>query len=353
MKKENTRNGFIDVCRILFCIMIVCFHSKIIVGKHDFCLFRFGSIAVEFFFIVSGLFFASKIDHQDKDIYKSNVKSTLERFARFFPYIAFSVFVSILVEVFFNEFELKHIVFSIGDISMLSQSGIVEQFYNGPLWYISSLLLSQFILYPIIKNNKEKWYLYRGPILFLLGTGFVFMTQGHLRGPHGLFIFIKKGLLRGILEITLGTLVYYYSKIFKSLKLTKFSKLMLTFIAIGCIAFPFFISQFYKYEYDAYVIMAIAAGLFIVSSQQTMGLKVFNNKFCYYLGRISLPMFTFQRFVIDIVKNGDFFAEFSYLTKIVIILGSLIIISVIFESCKSLIKSISLPKRIKHFLIRD
>ena len=51
MKKHN---GIISFWKFVFCMVIIIFHAgEYFIGKQDI-LFKYGSIAVEFFFVVSG-----------------------------------------------------------------------------------------------------------------------------------------------------------------------------------------------------------------------------------------------------------------------------------------------------------
>ena len=60
MAKSN-RNGKIEFLRFLFSVIIVIHHSRYILGD-DQCLFLGGSLAVEFFFLVSGYLMMASID---------------------------------------------------------------------------------------------------------------------------------------------------------------------------------------------------------------------------------------------------------------------------------------------------
>ena len=64
-KKYEKRNNEINILKFIFAIVILLFHSKNIVPKemqdHETLLFYNGSIAVEFFFLVSGYLMAASI----------------------------------------------------------------------------------------------------------------------------------------------------------------------------------------------------------------------------------------------------------------------------------------------------
>ena len=52
-KMTGKRNGKIDLLRFLFAVIIVLHHTRYLFGD-EHCFFHGGSLAVEFFFIVSG-----------------------------------------------------------------------------------------------------------------------------------------------------------------------------------------------------------------------------------------------------------------------------------------------------------
>ena len=57
MEKEQ-HNGIISIWKFIFCLVIAVFHGKLLFPNGNMPIFKGGYIAVEFFFIVSGIYFA-------------------------------------------------------------------------------------------------------------------------------------------------------------------------------------------------------------------------------------------------------------------------------------------------------
>ena len=138
---------------------------------------------------------------------------------------------------------------------------------------------------------------------------------------------------RAFAELNLGILIYFISNKLKQINFTKFGKLCLTLIEIGCLALPFVITTFIKdsFRYDYFMLMIIAIGVCIASSNITFDKDLLNNKVIYYFEKLSLSLYIIHIFALKLVykTTNNFKLSFSYPTKIVIYLGITFIMAMI------------------------
>lgn len=154
--------GMIDILRLFFAICVVIVHTSAFYSVNNtlFFIINMGlcRIAVPFFFIVSGYFLYNKIH------LKSETSNTLKKMLKFY-------FLCVLLEVI----TLTPIIKIINrDIWNLSVSAIVGKTIfsglSGSFWYIFSLILSIFIISPLIKKDKIISCFIIGIILYLIGS---------------------------------------------------------------------------------------------------------------------------------------------------------------------------------------
>ena len=83
-------------------------------------------------------------------------------------------------------------------------------FYIGDItWYISSLMISTAILYPILRRSKVIFPRFIAPVIGVVLIIMILVETGAINAPnHITYGFVKKGLLRGIAEMCLGIFAY-------------------------------------------------------------------------------------------------------------------------------------------------
>ena len=86
--------------------------------------------------------------------------------------------------------------------------------YNGDIsWYLSALILSTLILYPIVRRSNVVFPRYVAPVLGVLLIIIVLVVTGAINSPnHTTFGFISKGLLVGVACMSLGIFSYELSE---------------------------------------------------------------------------------------------------------------------------------------------
>ena len=337
-QNNNTKNhnGIISFWKFMFCMLIVIYHTNILTKNLNEVLFLKGNIGVEFFFLVSGYLLCKKVLNLEemtdtKNLGKETFDYLLKKVKTFFPYVFFAGIMALILINFFNGFNLYNNVTSIWDLLLLKMTGLKGLDLNGPVWYISSMLLCMLILYPLIRKHKYNYIYILAPLIVFFGLGYINQNYGSMRGPLFWVGLTYKGNLRAFVELTLGTLLYVICEKLKKLNFTLFGKLVLTIIEITCFVIPFLMSQFMlsASKYDMITIMIISIGIVLAFSEQTLELNLLNNKISYWLEKLSFTLFIFHFPLLIIMQNVSFFVNMSYLLKVLSFSIISIIISII------------------------
>lgn len=300
MNHKKIRNGNIELLCFFFCICIVLFH-----GWVD----RRGYIAVEFFFIVTGFFLANKVDKQRKveinvppcanEILKDSRNEILHRYRILFPYFFVSTILGIMVNIYAFQWDIQQkILFNLRllpyDFFLLQNYGFQSPSMVGVVWYLSALMLATWIVYPILRRFYEA-FMYLAPIVWASLTGIIIINCGTLDSPCTvLFGWANTGFMRAISAITLGAFVYYLSEKVQKIRLRDTGRVIVTILELAGYAWVANFIFSWKDEnvyYDGVAVLVIAASFLLTTSHQSLLWGKFDNKFCAFLGKITVPIF--------------------------------------------------------------
>ncbi|MBO6084636.1 MAG: hypothetical protein J6O90_06120, partial [Candidatus Methanomethylophilaceae archaeon] len=108
-------------------------------------------------------------------------------------------------------------------------------FYNGDItWYLSSLMISTAILYPILKRSRLVFPRFIAPAIGVVLIIMILVETGAINAPnHVTYGFIKKGLLRGIAEMCLGIFIFELLAMIKRFTFPK-EDIVFGVVEIGC-----------------------------------------------------------------------------------------------------------------------
>ena len=208
METKNTNYyGMVDVLRLVFAILVVSIHTMAFQSINEDLRIAtsmgIARLAVPFFFIVSGYFLYNRIKLEKEP------KSTLKRLGLL--YLAW-----VLIEVI----TLFPVVLSryssmglIGTIITLLVMGV-----TGSLWYISSMIMTIFVISPLLKRDKLILLLIIGFALYVFGASgdtYYGVFQNTFLNPLisrylSIFRFPQIGFNESILFITLGAILNKY-----------------------------------------------------------------------------------------------------------------------------------------------
>ncbi len=331
----NKRNGAIDFWKFAFSVIIIIFHGQYFATGNN-ALFPLGALAVEFFFIVSGVYFARSIENarlananvanlNSVSLGKQSFSYVWNRIKGFCPnyYIAFII--SFCIANVATNAGLKKIVgrlfFSIWDLLFITEGGMKMYNVNGVAWYLGSMVLVMLLLYPIIVKKKDMWYYVWAPLIVAVSLGILYQKYGHLRTPDAWMGLVLKGTFRAFTEITLGTIIYkvgthFYQRIHFKL----FPRVLLTimeFMSYGVVIYH--MTHGTKVMNDFVCLFALAFAVLLSYSEQTFSKNIFGFKVFSWLGTFSFSMYLGHLALSH--RISDFFPELSYKNRMFVYLG--------------------------------
>ena len=297
MNKTKKRNGFLDFLKLVFAIIIVIGHGDTIYGTASSNkLIPLASFCVDFFFIVSGAMLLKSIEKQQQEkslgedtlvFMKHKIKGLLPNY-----YIAWIV-LFIILNIGKN---IKTIIFgffkAIPELLFISMSGVPTQTYNGNTWYISAMLLSILIIYPLIRKNKDFFVKYIAPVVSIIGLGYIaheFKCILVIDQWNGIVYF---GLIRGIVEICMGCMTYELSKKLKNINLTKTGKILLTIIEITLYVVVLVMLFSYSFRNYCFVLLfALMISICITLSDISYSKDIFSREIFNWMGAYSYSLY--------------------------------------------------------------
>ncbi len=357
MKKHN---GVIGFWKFVFCIIILIFHVGIEQKYYKIgtILFRYGSIGVEFFFLVTGYLFAKgvvkelKEDKSKNSIGKDTFNFILKKLKTLFPYILVAFIIDFILQIIIGKMSTKQYIFTIFDVTLLSMFGFKRKTaLIGQSWYISTMLISMALLYPQIKKYKENYFYLIAPLTILFVSGILFHYSNSLRTPEMWLGFTYKGTIRGYLEICIGTVIYSVTQKFKQINFNNLGKILLTLIELFGFVSTILMSNFYpNTSYDYILLILLSVSILIAFSEKTIEFNLFNNKIFYFLERLSLPIYLLHHPIIKFFDNytSNYYIELICVIVITLVLSYITVLLI--DYLKS--KDYYIPK-LKSYIIKE
>lgn len=294
--KKPAKNGKIELLRFAFALIIACYHLGCSIQFSEE-RFKHGYMAVEFFFFVSGYFFAKSIkkkySSQVDDLPGESLKFMGRKYLSFaYDYIAVIIMTVIAWVPYFSLTFKDWVIKVIGAVPtflLVQMFGFRTAEWFVPVWYLSAMLIVMFILTPVMIKAGRFYSLYIAPVVSLAILGLIVNTSG---GLNVSITWNEKlpfaSVLRAFAEISLGCLCYY---VIDSGILEKFNKYIMSVIGILMFIPPVL---YMILDFEKTLELPCALLLFFgtaISLQNKDTFRFLNNRFIYFLGRLSLPVF--------------------------------------------------------------
>lgn len=294
------RNQTIDLLRFIFAVIIVIHHSRSLLGD-DECMFLGGSLAVEFFFLVSGYLMMASIEKKNRqgqpvclpketfEFFKHKLRTLYPEvmvawiIASTFTYIARSYGIKDIAKRFLNSFAEAFLLRSFG----LSASNV-----NGATWYLSSMLIFMLILYPLLRKYPATMKYLIMPLSALALLGWLCVVDKHPRNPTKWIGITMKGNYRALAELELGALCFFAVQKIRKVPFNKLARVLLTIVEIGCyignILYMFFETPS---QMDIFFIALFCLGICLSFSGQTLLINLPECPAILWLGKFSFPLY--------------------------------------------------------------
>lgn len=303
MLEKTSRNGEIDFLRFFFALMIMLYHWC---DLFEFDFMKNGYIGVEFFFIVSGFLMAK---HAKRDTAQAGTvanrtwKYLLGKIEKFYPYYVSAVLLEFfLYEAIVRRCGARHLLDSIASslpTLSLTFMGLNENnvfLYVPNSWYLSVLVLSVLVLYPLLLKSYDYVCKVLFPLIAVFVTGYIYGMHKTLSLWQYWTGFCYIGVLRGISEMALGASLFELSSALQKQKFfseNKPGKIFITVIKIACYAVPVaFACGIGDASSGLHAMLSCALGILL--SFSNAGYSVPSSAAASLLGKLSLPVFIYH-----------------------------------------------------------
>lgn len=303
-----------ELMRFVFCVYVILFHccQKIFnlttVDKLIFTWAPRGYIGVEFFFILSGMFFAvslAKIKSEpgDSKLAGSYLRLLLQKYISVFPYHV----VAFVILFAFDAY--RHHGVSVSDILnvipgffLIQRTGISFNNINGVEWYISAMLVAMAIIMPLAVKYRDLYTKYIAPVSAILIYGWLIHEFQTVSGSSEWTIIGYRSVWRAIAGINLGM---FANECVIALKKREFSKKTEVMAVLARYAMwgltTVFVFCTCNKKYEVYPIFMMFAAI-VLTMRFPIQNALFQNRFVIFLGKMSLPLYLNQILAIMLVK---------------------------------------------------
>lgn len=215
MRKQH--NVTIDFLRFLFSVIVVLHHSRYVLGD-DNCYFLGGSLAVEFFFFVSGYLLLVGADKAGRKngagtngIGSETLHFILHKIRSFLPEFLIAWWIGFILIGVVRQYGVLDYLKAFGndfwELTLVKMSGLFTHGIDGAMWYLSAMLLGMALLYPLLRTKRDLMTHLVCPLLALFLYGYLCQAEGHPRDPIVWLGLCYKGLVRAVAGLCTGVVI--------------------------------------------------------------------------------------------------------------------------------------------------
>ena len=324
------RNGALCFWGFVFCMIYVLHYAYFLDPKNaatgTFWFYR-GEIAIDFFFIVTGILLAKTVGNIPDDrafswreyggFLKSKVRFYLPAFA-----ICWAATFVVLNKVCFRDVKSVFNNFLTALLELLpfrsagfyappaNNSTMVGFRVMDQAWVISSVFIALALLYPLYRKNRRRFEYYIAPVGAVLLLTFLYFRTKVLSGDNLLILETKNkylyysfiGAYKAFGEILAGVACYTVVRHLSKKTLSKAKSHLLSVVEIGgYLAAIAYMQLMLRFElpkmFDYLAVGTMLLGITVSLSKKSSLSGLFDHKPFYFLGSFSLyPFLTFILF---------------------------------------------------------
>ncbi|WP_196803027.1 acyltransferase family protein [Butyrivibrio sp. MC2013] len=299
-RSKRGRNGRIEILRFLFAFIVLLHHSRFLLGDDD-CFFLGGSLAVEFFFIVSGYLMATSMEKKLRTGPANDLAGETGSFIKgkiraLMPLFPISWTIGLLFVIRARRLDvsaaLTLIRETVGEWTLTKMAGFNADSLDGVVWYISSMLICMAILYPLLRSHHAMMQRVICPLMAIVLLGITDMISGHPRDPYKLYGYIYKGNIRAMAELSIGIWLYPRVKEFSERALSTAARIVIEiaeFTLFGALVVYMYNNGVGEADYFYIIVMTALVGL--AFSGQGILSDILDNRASFALGSFSSAMY--------------------------------------------------------------
>ncbi len=333
---QKAKNGYIELCRFLFCVMIVIHHNA--VDFENGTVLPSGFVAVEFFFFISGAMAMRHIAKEKGEISQKMryaVDYTLTKIRRVFPYAACGTLIAYIWRIIsvrnFSADMVHELAVLPFELFFLPMGGVVsarlDRYMNAPLWYVSAMMFTLPLIVYLCLKAEDAFRHYIVWFVPVLIHGWMILHMGGSWGWGETTPVGYSALLVAFSNLTLGFGIYLAAEKLGKREFGTLAKILLTLVEVAGIAlcFVFAASDPEAYTFET-VVGFLAISLAITLSGVTYTGKIHGRIF-EWLGKLSLPIYCVHWWTGQMVQVYLF--PYSYPVRILFILAGSTTISIV------------------------
>lgn len=353
---KSKKIATIELWRFIFTVGIALGHLNSFIWRNtgENLLFTGGRV-LAFFLFLSGYFLMAHFKKQkasgknkDEAPSKQAWKYAGGRFKALYPALFIGVLLAFIVRNAINGTKITQIfgvfmdsiweflgISQIGAVGLLELKSIsfdvtlgVSQLWNGPLWYISALIVGSLILYYVVSKSEDFFTGFFAPVFVILTYASAGLTDMGWDRTMVNAIGFPNGLARVMAGMCLGMLMYYVVEYFRKKKFNEVMTMAFSLLHIGIAIF--FIYTIYAgitwSEFTNGIILFVFCVVLLTNKDY---ISVLYNKsgVCNFLGRLSLYYYAVH--IVFVFLLAYLFPEMSYQASIVF--------NILFTTCTAFI----------------
>ncbi len=296
------RLGEIELMRLLTAMAVMIFHGFYYAGCA--CVLPGGSIGVEFFFLLSGYLMAAHMQREPQPIasfaklYTETYRYLWHRVVSFWPELLVACCIGLAVFSWGHHFAVRPTLNMahdtlMGNVLLLHMTALAPRGVDGPVWYLSALLLSSAVLYPLFRRygHSPIWVVMA---LVLLGYILVADSKSPTLGFAGVRQWMGwtyKGNLRALAELALGASLYPLVQFLLRQRVTQVLSVVLTMLKWGCYCVAFLYCLHPSGRFAPITLVALGCALVLCFSRLCMDRDWYQYQWILWFGRFSLPLY--------------------------------------------------------------
>lgn len=351
-------NYFVDIIKFIFSFIIVIYHSWMFNGTFGNGYFNYGFLAVDFYFITTGYLMMSSINNNNKyrkeDLGISTFTFIKGKVLKILPYLLLSYFLGGLFVYKKNFFSISILTSNsfINELIQLGSTGAGINI-NTPTWYISTMIISLIVLYPLAKKFNNNYLYIIAPIFMIFLITLINTKQININYPQGITFFGYNGIYKAFIFIILGNFAFLFTQKIKKINVNVINRLFFTIIEL-IIYLSLIITFHYNIFGTTFVALLTILGVSITFSNKSYTYDLFNYKIFSKLGKFGIIMFLNNTFIRTFLLSVN--STKSYKSKLFIFILLVLFISLIsyilVEYIPKLLKKIINKEKIKITLYR-
>lgn len=293
---SNVRVIEIDLWKFIAALFVVILHSLSLFKAK--VVLPYGYIACEFFFIVTGYLFAASVMRDDRPFSINTIGIETWRFIvrkikGFWLYFAIGFMLCLIIMLLPPlKGDLRHILMmAIPEFLLLRSTGLPISNVMDADWYLSSMVIALFVLYPLFRLNKHFFITWIAPVLGIGCVSYMYGVFGNISSRVATCVVGNN--IRAIGDICLGVFVYHLASILSSMRSQSSFCIWVrnacsTFCGVAGFAA---IAVMHNSEEGVFVIIAFMAFVTLTFSGYSLLNPVLNAKIVSHLGKLSLSLY--------------------------------------------------------------